>query len=524
MTTFLDKAKIKILSGRGGNGAVAWRREKYVDKGGPAGGDGGRGGSVYFIADESMTTLMDFKFQSIFKAENGENGRPKNQHGHGGKDLYIKVPAGTVVKDIANDKIIADLTHHEQTVLVAKGGRGGRGNARFATAQKRAPQFCEPGEPGIERELELELKLIADVGLLGMPNAGKSTLISVISEAKPKIADYPFTTLVPHLGVVKKISGDGFVVADIPGLIEGASEGIGLGHEFLRHVERCRFLIHVVDIMQENPVQNYTKINEELKKHSERLGSLYQVIALNKIDAVDEETRVKYFKIFKDFSDDVFLISAATKENLKQFMDFVSQKVDEMDPDLFNIDDTVLAFAFLFAHLIGYRLFKGRALRRLIDGDQRANERCGADLHHAKPSIDRHQVLSELVHQPLHQEPRVRGPLLDVQRRSARFLGESPETGEQSAGQLHGAAQSRGGLPGRRQRGADPVPSQRRAGIVDRHVLSEAKQGGIADGDGGDVRQGVREHAQHAERDRADAAGDHSDQAEADREADGRRV
>jgi obg family GTPase cgtA len=338
MAMFLDKAKIKILSGKGGNGTVAWRREKYVDKGGPAGGDGGRGGDVYFVADEDMTTLMDFQYQSIFKAENGENGRPKSQHGKGGKDLYIKVPLGTVVKDPENDKIIADLTEPEQKVLVAKGGRGGRGNCRFATAQKRAPQFCEPGEPGIERELELELKLIADVGLLGMPNAGKSTLISTISSAKPKIADYPFTTLIPHLGVVKKPSGDGFVVADIPGLIEGASEGIGLGHEFLRHVERCRFLIHVVDITQEDPVSNYKKINEELKKHSERLGNLYQIIALNKIDSVDEEIKQEYLKIFKEFSSDVFLISAATKENIKPFLDFVMQKVDEIPKPEFKID------------------------------------------------------------------------------------------------------------------------------------------------------------------------------------------
>ena len=338
MSVFLDKAKIRILSGRGGNGTVAWRREKYVDKGGPAGGDGGRGGDVYFVASEDMTTLMDFKYQSIFKAENGENGRPKCQQGRGGKDLYIKVPLGTVVRDPEYDKIIADLTQPDAKVLVAKGGRGGRGNCRFATSQKRAPQFCEPGEPGIERELELELKLIADVGLLGMPNAGKSTLISVISQAKPKIADYPFTTLVPHLGVVKKPSGDGFVVADIPGLIEGASEGIGLGHEFLRHVERCRFLIHVVDISQDDPVGNYEKINNELKKHSERLGSLYQVIALNKIDAVFEEQQDEYLSIFKKFSDDVFLISAATKDNIKPFMDFVMQKVDEIPKPEFKVD------------------------------------------------------------------------------------------------------------------------------------------------------------------------------------------
>lgn len=346
MANFIDKAKIKILSGKGGNGAVAWRREKYVDMGGPAGGDGGRGGDIYFIADENMTTLMDFKYQSIYKAESGENGRPKSQHGHGGKDLYIKLPLGTVVKDPVNDKIIADLTDPESTVLVAKGGRGGRGNTRFATSQKRAPQFCEPGEPGIERELELELKLIADVGLLGMPNAGKSTLISVISEAKPKIADYPFTTLVPHLGVVKKPSGDGFVVADIPGLIEGASEGTGLGHEFLRHVERCRFLIHVVDITQENPLDNYEKINTELKKHSKRLGELYQIVALNKIDSVDEELREEYFNLFKEYADDIFLISAATKENLTSFMDFVMRKVDEIPKHEFEIgvDEDLAAF------------------------------------------------------------------------------------------------------------------------------------------------------------------------------------
>lgn len=346
MATFLDKAKIKILSGKGGNGIVAWRREKYVDKGGPAGGDGGRGGDVYFVASEDMTTLMDFQYQSIFKAENGENGRPKSQHGRGGKDLYIKVPLGTVVRDPEYDKVIADLTQPEQKVLVAKGGRGGRGNCRFATAQKRAPQFCEPGEPGIERELELELKLIADVGLLGMPNAGKSTLISVISSAKPKIADYPFTTLVPHLGVVKKQSGDAFVVADIPGLIEGASDGTGLGHEFLRHVERCRFLIHVIDITQDDPVANYEKINNELRKHSERLANLYQIIALNKIDSVFDEQKDFYLKEFKKFSSDVFLISAATKENISDFVNFVAQKVNEIPkPDLkIDVDEDLAAF------------------------------------------------------------------------------------------------------------------------------------------------------------------------------------
>lgn len=348
---FLDKAKIKIESGRGGNGTVAWRREKYVDKGGPAGGDGGNGGDVYFVGDEDLSTLLDFKFKSIFKAENGDNGRIKNQIGKCGKDLYIKIPVGTVIKDAKTGKIIGDITHHEQTLLVAKGGRGGRGNARFATAQKRAPQFCEPGESGIARELDLELKLIADVGLIGMPNAGKSTLISAISAAKPKIADYPFTTLVPNLGVVKKRTGDSFVVADIPGLIEGASEGVGLGHEFLKHVERCRFLLHLVDLTSQDPMDNYFKINEELKKYSESLYNEYQIVVLNKVDAVDDEIKNHYYEEFKKLGKDVFVISAATHQNLDALVNFVSIKVDEIekpeikieveeDLDAYNNDDS----------------------------------------------------------------------------------------------------------------------------------------------------------------------------------------
>lgn len=335
---FLDKAKIKIISGHGGNGTVAWRREKYVDMGGPAGGDGGLGGDVYFIADENMSTLMDFKYKSVFKAESGVNGRSKNQHGRCGKDLYIKVPVGTMIRDLKTGNIIADLVNQGDTVLAAKGGRGGRGNARFATSQKRAPQFCEPGEPSIERDLELELKLIADVGLLGMPNAGKSTFISTISSAKPKIADYPFTTLVPNLGVVRKPTGDGFVVADIPGLIEGASEGIGLGHEFLRHVERCRFLVHIVDLTQMNPMENYRKINLELKKHSERLANLYQIVALNKIDAIEPEYVEEHVNEFREITQDVFAISAATGENIEVLKNFIAQKVDEIPKPTFDVD------------------------------------------------------------------------------------------------------------------------------------------------------------------------------------------
>ena len=335
---FLDKAKIRVISGHGGNGMVAWRREKYVDKGGPAGGDGGRGGDIYFVADENMSTLLDFKLKSVFKAQSGENGGIKGMHGACAKDLYIKVPLGTMVRDTKTGKIIADFTENEQTVLIAKGGRGGRGNARFATAQKRAPQFCEPGETGIERILELELKLIADVGLLGMPNAGKSTFISAVSSAKPKIADYPFTTLVPNLGVVKKDDGGSYVIADIPGLIEGASEGVGLGHEFLRHVERCRFLVHIVDLTSESPLENYKIINRELEKHSKGLAELYQILVLNKIDAVQKEDLNMLIEEFKPYSKDIYPISAVTKEGVNDLLHFISQKVDEIPKPEFDID------------------------------------------------------------------------------------------------------------------------------------------------------------------------------------------
>ncbi len=317
---------------------VAWRREKYVDKGGPAGGDGGHGGDVYLVADEAVSTLLDFKYKSVFKATSGENGKIKNQMGKCGEDLLIHVPMGTLVKDIKTGKIIADFTEIGQKAMVAKGGRGGRGNARFSTSTMRAPQFCEPGEPAIERELELELKLIADVGLLGLPNAGKSTFISRVSAARPKIADYPFTTLVPNLGVVKKPDGDGFVIADIPGLIEGASEGVGLGFEFLRHVERTRFLIHLVDLTTDTPVENYLKINEELKKYGGRLGNIYQIIVLNKIDAVDEKTVEEYKKEFSKFDGNIFTISAATGKNIDELMYFVYKKVDEIPQPEFEIE------------------------------------------------------------------------------------------------------------------------------------------------------------------------------------------
>jgi len=340
LAQFTDKFKIKVVSGKGGNGAVAWHREKYVDKGGPDGGDGGDGGSVYFLADVNMTTLLDFTYKSIFQAQNGENGGIKNCYGKNGKDIIIKVPVGTIVKDLKTGDVIADLNENELKILIAKGGRGGRGNAKFATAKARAPQFSEPGEAAVERELELELKLIADIGLLGMPNAGKSSFISRISSAKPKIADYPFTTLVPHLGVVKNPDGNNFVVADIPGLIEGAHKGVGLGYEFLRHVERCKFFIHVVDMTESDPVQNYLKINSELESYSKELFQRFQIVMLNKADAVPLDVQENLKKEFLKLNKNVFVVSTATGENVDKLLNFVYKKYEEIPKPVIEVNLT----------------------------------------------------------------------------------------------------------------------------------------------------------------------------------------
>ena len=312
----LDEVLIKVHGGNGGDGIVAFRREKYVPLGGPAGGNGGRGGSVIFVGEEGINTLANFRYTRLIKADNGENGKNKNQHGKSAKNTYVKVPLGTVVKT-TDGAYIGEITEHNEELVVAHGGRGGRGNTAFKSNKNQAPQFSERGLPGEIRELKLELKMIADVGLIGFPNAGKSTIISIISNAKPKIADYPFTTLTPNLGVVLHNDYD-FVVADIPGLIENASLGSGLGFQFLRHIERCRVFVHVVDASSEDPYQNYLTVNNELAKYNEELVNRPQVVVLNKIDLLNEE---EINKIKAKFNQDVLLLSAVTKKGLSTFLD-----------------------------------------------------------------------------------------------------------------------------------------------------------------------------------------------------------
>jgi len=310
---FVDHARVYVRGGDGGNGIVAFRREKYVPMGGPAGGDGGRGGNVVFVADEGLSTLMDFKYRRHFKAMRGTHGQGKNMHGAGGEDLTVKVPVGTVIRDDDTREVIADLTRNGQEVVVARGGRGGRGNARFATSVNKAPSLSENGEPGQERWVKLELKLLADVGLVGFPNAGKSTLISRLSAARPKIADYPFTTLVPNLGVVVTRSKESFVVADIPGLIEGAHRGSGLGHEFLRHIERTRVLLFVLDTAQtegRDVLEDYQILRQELELYRPDLMKRPFLIVANKMDI--PEAQENYERLRAEFGHLVHAVSAVT--------------------------------------------------------------------------------------------------------------------------------------------------------------------------------------------------------------------
>ncbi len=326
---FTDYAKIYASAGKGGNGAVSFRREKYIAAGGPDGGDGGKGGDIYFEVDPDSNTLIDFRYKKKFKAENGNNGEGAHKYGKSGEDLYIKVPIGTIVKDAKTNEILADLSEKGQKELVLRGGRGGKGNSHFATATRQAPRFAQGGEEGEEKELILELKLLADVGLIGYPSVGKSTILSIVTAATPKIADYPFTTLVPNLGVVKPEYGESFVIADIPGLIEGASEGVGLGTEFLRHIERTRLLLHVIDVSGlsgRDPIEDYYVINKELEKYSEKLAKRKQIIVANKIDSMqDPEIYEKLEKLAKENNQELFKISAATGEGIKELMIEVSK-------------------------------------------------------------------------------------------------------------------------------------------------------------------------------------------------------
>ena len=326
---FIDKARIFVKAGNGGNGAVSFRREKYVPAGGPDGGDGGRGASVIFEVDNDLRTLMDFKYQRKYVATPGGDGSKKRQAGKNGEDLVLKLPAGTIIRDEASGKIIADLKHEGDRAVVARGGRGGKGNQHFANAVRQAPNFAKSGTDGEERWVILELKMIADVGLLGFPNVGKSTFLSVVTAAKPKIANYHFTTLTPNLGVVQTKFGDSFVLADIPGLIEGAAEGIGLGHDFLRHVERTKVLIHIVDISGlegRNALEDFDAINGELKLYNEKLSTRPQVVVANKIDILEDESVYEEFKTtLEERGYKVFKMSAATREGIDDVIAYVSQ-------------------------------------------------------------------------------------------------------------------------------------------------------------------------------------------------------
>ena len=326
---FVDYTKIIIKSGDGGNGAVSFRREKYVASGGPDGGDGGKGGDIYFVVDPDSNTLINFRYNKKYKAENGQNGSGSRCYGKSGQDLYVKVPRGTVVRDVETGKLIADLSKEGQTELILPGGRGGKGNCHFATSTRQAPRFAQDGEKGLEKEVILELKLLADVGLIGFPSVGKSTILSRVTSARPKIAEYHFTTLEPNLGVVKTEFGDSFVIADIPGIIEGASEGIGLGLRFLRHIERTRLLLHVIDASSSegrNPVEDFNTINKELKKYSEKLSERKQIIVANKADVIqDEELYKELEKLAKENNIEIFKISAVTGEGLKELFAYVSK-------------------------------------------------------------------------------------------------------------------------------------------------------------------------------------------------------
>ena len=334
---FADRAKIYVRSGKGGDGHVSFRREKYVPNGGPDGGDGGHGGDVIFVVDEGLNTLVDFRHIRKYKAQDGETGKKKNCRGKDGEDIIIKVPAGTVIKEAESNKVIADMSGDNMRQVLLKGGRGGNGNQHYATSTMQAPKYAQPGQPARELELLLELKVIADVGLVGFPNVGKSTLLSRVTNARPKIANYHFTTLNPNLGVVDMPDAKGFVIADIPGLIEGASEGVGLGHEFLRHIERTKFLIHIVDAAStegRDPIEDIYAIDRELKKYNTDLASRPQIIAANKIDAISHQEVDPVSRLKAEFEPKgvrVFPISAVSGQGVTEMLYYVSSALDTME-------------------------------------------------------------------------------------------------------------------------------------------------------------------------------------------------
>ena len=346
MSMFLDTAKIKVKAGNGGDGMVAFRREKYVPNGGPWGGDGGRGGNVVFVVDEGLRTLMDFRYNRHFKAQSGEKGMTKGMHGRGAEDLIVHVPQGTTVRDAETGKVITDLIEHGQEFIVAHGGRG---NIRFATPKNPAPEISENGEPGQERELQLELKILADVGLVGFPSVGKSTLLSVITSAKPKIGAYHFTTIVPNLGMVRTQSGESFAVADLPGLIEGASQGVGLGTQFLRHIERTRVILHIIDMSASegrDPYEDYLAINKELESYNLRLMERPQIIVANKMDMPESQENLEEFKKklaanYDEFEElpPIFPISGLTKQGLAPLLDATAELLDKT-PEFLLYDES----------------------------------------------------------------------------------------------------------------------------------------------------------------------------------------
>lgn len=342
---FIDVAKIKVSAGKGGDGAVAWRREKYEPAGGPAGGDGGKGGSVLVTTDTGLHTLMDFRYQKVYQAENGENGRGKKQFGKDGESIVLRVPLGTLIKDQATGRVIADLKEKDQTFVLAQGGRGGKGNAKYTTSTRQAPSFAQAGSMGESREVTLELKVLADVGLIGFPNVGKSTLLSVLSKARPKIADYHFTTLSPNLGVVPVKNGASFVMADIPGLIEGASQGVGLGHDFLKHIERTRMLVHVLDMSGHegrDPLEDFATINRELKDYHEKLAEKPQLVFANKMDLpMSEDNLLRFKEKYKDLP--VFAGSAATTKDLDQLVYAIVEELKDLPYEVQTFDEAYVA-------------------------------------------------------------------------------------------------------------------------------------------------------------------------------------